>query len=50
MLAGCAVMEGATGAAVTLRVAGLLVALPVLLLTVTVKEAPLSEIDVAGVV
>lgn len=50
LLTGCAAMDGATGAAVTERVAALLVTLPVLLLTVTVKEAPLSEVDVAGVV
>ena len=50
VLTGCDVMDGATGAAVTVRVAALLVTLPVLLLTVTVNEAPLSEVDVAGVV
>jgi hypothetical protein len=50
LLTGCVVMDGATGAAVTLRVAALLVTLPVLLPTVTVNEAPLSEVDVAGVV
>ena len=37
-------------AAFTVRVAALLVALPTLLVTVTVNNAPLSEADVAGVV
>ena len=50
LLTGCVVMDGATGATVTVRLAALLVTLPVLLLTVTVNEAPLSEVDVAAVV
>jgi len=49
-LAGCAVIEGATAAALTVRVAWLLVALPAVLLTATVNCEPLSEIAVAGVV
>ena len=49
-LAGCMVIEGATGAALTVRVAALLVTLPTVLLTTTVKSAPLSEPVVAGVV
>jgi hypothetical protein len=44
------VIEGATAAALTVRVAALLVMLPVLLLTTTVNCAPLSELVVAGVV
>jgi hypothetical protein len=49
-LAGCVVIEGITAAALTVRVAALLVMLPVLLLTTTVNCAPLSELVVAGVV
>jgi len=49
LFAGCAVMDGATGAAVTVRVAALLVTLPAASLTVTVNDAPLSEAVVAGV-
>jgi len=49
-LAGCAVIEGATGAAFTVRVAALLVALPAVLLTTTVTCDALSELVVAGVV
>ena len=49
-LAGCAVIEGATAAALTVKVAALLVALPAVLLTATVNCAPLSEIAVTGVV
>jgi hypothetical protein len=49
-LAGWAVIEGATGAALTVRVAALLVTLPAALLTTTVNCAPLSELVVAGVV
>jgi hypothetical protein len=49
-LAGCVVMEGATGAALTVRMAVLLVALPVALVITTVNCAPLSEVVVAGVV
>ena len=49
-LAGCDVMEGATAAAVTVKSAVLLVMLPEELLTVTLNEAPLSEVVVAGVV
>ena len=50
LLDGCVVIEGATAAALTVRVAAVLVALPALLLTVTVNCALLSEIVVAGVV
>jgi hypothetical protein len=49
-LAGCVVIEGATAAALTVSVAALLVALPTVLLTVTVNCALLSEVAVAGVV
>ena len=49
-LAGCAVIDGATGADVTVSVAALLVTLPAVLLTVTLNDAPLSEFVVAGVV
>jgi len=49
-LAGCALIEGATGAAFTESVAALLVALPALLLTTAVNSAPLSELIVAAVV
>ena len=48
--AGGVVIEGATGAAFTVRVATLLVTLPAVLLTTTVNCAPLSEFVVAGVV
>jgi hypothetical protein len=49
--AGCAVIVGATGAAFTVSVAALLVALgSVPLLTVTAKVDPLSAAVVAGVV
>ena len=49
-LAGCVVIVGATGAALTVRMAALLVALPVVLVITTVNCAPLSEVVVAGVV
>jgi len=49
-LEGCVVMEGATGAAVTVRVAALLVTFPELSVTTTVNDDPLSEATVAGVV
>jgi hypothetical protein len=49
-LAGCTVIEGATAAAVTVRVAALLVTLPAELLTTTVNCDPLSDVAVAGVV
>jgi hypothetical protein len=49
-LAGCAVIEGASGAGFTESVAALLVALPAALLTATVKGSPLSAVVVAGVV
>ena len=49
-LAGWVVIEGATGAALTTRVAALLVTLPAVLLIATVNCAPLSELAVAGVV
>jgi hypothetical protein len=44
------VIEGATGPALTVRVATLLVTLPAVLLTTTVNWAPLSELIVVGVV
>ena len=50
LLAGCPVMDGATGAAVTVRTAGLLVTLPAASPTVTVNDAPSSEAVVAVVV
>ena len=43
-LAGCVEIEGATGAALTVRVAALLATLPAVLLTTTVNCAPLSEL------
>jgi hypothetical protein len=43
-------MLGATGAAVTVSVAGLLIALPAELVTITRNVAPLSPETVAGVV
>jgi hypothetical protein len=49
-LAGCVVIEGATGAGFTVRVAALLVALPTELVTTTVNCALLSEVVSAGVV
>jgi hypothetical protein len=49
-LTGCALIEGATGAAVTVRAAGPLIMLPIELLTATAKSAPLSAMVVAGVV
>ncbi len=49
-LAGCVANEGATEAALTVRVAVLLVTLPAVLLTFTENCAPLSELVVAGVV
>ncbi len=49
-LAGWVVIEGATAAAFTVRVAALLVTLPAVLLTSTVNCAPLSELVVTGVV
>jgi hypothetical protein len=49
-LAGCVVIEGATAAAFTVKVALLLVALPAELLTTTEKVDPLSAVVVAGVV
>jgi len=50
LLTGCEVIEGATAAAVTVKVAALLVAVPKLLVTVTVNCVALSELAVAGVV
>ena len=50
LLAGCVVIDGPTEAAVTVRIAGLLVRLPVLSVTTTVNCAPLSALVVAGVV
>jgi hypothetical protein len=49
-LAGCAVMLGATGAAVTVSVAALLIALPVEFVTTTRNVDPLFAVVVAGVV
>ena len=49
-LAGWVVIEGATGAAFTVRVTGLLVTLPAVLFTTTRNVDPLSEVAVAGVV
>ncbi len=49
-LAGCVVMAGATVAAVTVRTAALLVALPALLLTATVNCSLLFAVVAAGVV
>jgi hypothetical protein len=49
-LVGCVVIEGATAAALTVRVAALLATLPAELLTTTVNWVPLSELVVAGVV
>jgi hypothetical protein len=47
---GCVVIAGATGAAFTVSVAALLVALPAVFVTTTANVAPLSEVVVAGVV
>ncbi len=49
-LPGWVVIVGATGAALTVRVAALLVALPAVLLTTAMNCAPLSELAVAAVV
>ena len=49
-LEGCVVIEGATGAGLTVSVAALLVALPAELVTTTVNWEPLSEVVSAGVV
>jgi hypothetical protein len=49
-LDGCDVIDGATAAAFTVKVALLLVALPAELLTTTEKLDPLSAVPVAGVV
>lgn len=50
LLAGCIVMVGATEVVVTVRTAGVLLKAPVASLRVTVKDAPLSETVVGGVV
>jgi hypothetical protein len=42
-------MEGATAAALTVRVATLLVTLPAVFVTVTINCAPLSEVVEGGV-
>ena len=47
---GCAVIDGATGAGLTVRIAALLVAPLTELVTTTVNGAPLSEVVSAGVV
>jgi hypothetical protein len=49
-LVGWVVIEGATVTEFTVSVAGLLVTLPIVLLTSTVNCVPLSELAVAGVV
>ena len=49
-LAGCVVIDGATGAAVTVSVAALLVTDPELSVTTTLNDAPLSEVAADGVV
>jgi hypothetical protein len=49
-LAGCAVIDGATAAAFTVKVALLLVALPAEFVTTTENVDPLSAVAVAGVV
>ena len=49
-LAGCEVIDGATAAGFTVKVALLLVALPAELVTTTEKLDPLSVVVVAGVV
>ena len=50
VLAGCALKVGTTAAALTVKVAALLVIVPAELLTTTWKAAPLSFVVVAGVV
>ena len=49
-LDGCVVIEGATTAALTVRVAAVLFALPTVLAITTANSALLSEVVVAGVV
>ncbi len=49
-LCGPVVMLAATGGAVTVKTAAVLVTLPALLVMVTLKLAPLSPMTVAGVV
>jgi hypothetical protein len=49
-LAGCVEIEGATAAAFTVSVAGLLVAVPAEFVTLTVNCELLSALVVAGVV
>jgi hypothetical protein len=49
-LEGCVVIEGATGAGLTVSVAALLVTLPAELLTTTVNCAPLADVVSVGVV
>ena len=49
-LAGCVVIDGATAAALTVRVAIVLVAEPTELVTITRKLDPLSAVVVVGVV
>jgi hypothetical protein len=48
--AGCVVIAGATGAAFTVSVAALLVAVPAVLVTTTLNVDPLSEVVVTAVV
>jgi hypothetical protein len=48
--AGCVVIAGATGAAFTVSIAALLVAVPAVFVTTTANVDPLSEVAVAGVV
>jgi hypothetical protein len=47
---GCVVIDGATGAGFTVRVATVLVAVPAELFTTTTNVEPLSEVVAAGVV
>ena len=49
LLAGCAVIEGAIAAFVTLSIAGLLVKLELLSVTTTEYCVPLSDVVTAGV-
>jgi hypothetical protein len=48
--AGCVVIAGATGAAFTVSIAALLVAVPAVFVTTTANVDPLSEVVVTAVV
>jgi hypothetical protein len=48
--AGCVVIVGATGAAFTVSIAALLVAVPAVFVTTTANVDPLSEVVVTAVV